>query len=130
MAILAREPAEVPAWRILVVEDEFLVAADIALMLEELGCHPVGPIGDLEAAIRAAHEEALDAALLDVNLHGRSAMPVADALAARDVPFVFCTGYGAQRLPRHADAPRLAKPFQTRELQRAILALAQRRRGG
>jgi hypothetical protein len=56
-------------------------------------------------------------------------MPVADALAARGIPFVFCTGYDAKGLPRHADAPRLAKPFQTRELQRAILALAQRRQG-
>jgi CheY-like chemotaxis protein len=129
MAVLPSKPAETPAWRILVVEDEFLVAADIALMLEELGCHPVGPIGELEAAIRAAREEPLDAALLDVNLHGQSAMPVADALAARDIPFAFCTGYGAQGLPRHGDAPRLAKPFQTRELQRAILALAQRRQG-
>jgi CheY-like chemotaxis protein len=130
MAKLPSEPAEAPAWRVLVVEDEFLVAADIALMLQELGCHPVGPIGDLDAAMQAARDEPLDAALLDVNLHGRSALPVADALAARDIPFVFCTGYGAQALPRHADAPRLAKPFQARELQRAILALAQRRQGG
>jgi DNA-binding response OmpR family regulator len=126
MAILPSEPAEARAWRVLVVEDEFLVAADIALMLQEIGCHPVGPIGDLDAAIRAAGEEPLDAALLDVNLHGRSAMPVADALAARDIPFVFCTGYDAQGLPRHGDAPKLAKPFQIRELQRAILALARR----
>jgi CheY-like chemotaxis protein len=128
MAMLPSEPSEALAWRVLVVEDEFLVAADIALMLEELGCHPIGPIGDLEAAVRAAADEPLDAALLDVNLHGRSAIPVADALAARGVPFVFCTGYDA-RLPRHGDAPRLAKPFQTRELRRAILALAQGRPG-
>jgi CheY-like chemotaxis protein len=128
MAMLPSE-AELLAWRILVVEDEFLVAADIALMLEELGCHPIGPIGDLETAVRAATDEPLDAALLDVNLHGRSAMPVADALAARGVPFVFCTGYDARGLPRHGDAPRLAKPFQIRELRRAILALAQGRPG-
>ena len=127
--MLPDEPAEGLAWRVLVVEDEFLVAADIALMLQELGCHPVGPIGHLEAAIRAAAEEPLDAALLDVNLHGQSALPVADALATRRIPFVFCTGYGAQTLPRHADAPRLAKPFQARELRGAILALA-RRQGG
>jgi CheY-like chemotaxis protein len=124
MAMSAGEPAEALVWRVLVVEDEFLVAADIALMLEELGCHPVGPIGDLEAAVRAAAEEPLDAALLDVNLHGRSAIPVADALAARGIPFVFCTGYDARGLPRHGDAPRLAKPFETRELKRVILALA------
>jgi CheY-like chemotaxis protein len=128
MAMLPSE-AEVLPWRVLVVEDEFLVAADIALMLEELGCHPIGPIGDLEAAVRAATDEPLDAALLDVDLHGRSAIPVADALAARGVPFVFCTGYDVRGLPRHGEAPRLAKPFQTRELRRAILALAQGRPG-
>jgi CheY-like chemotaxis protein len=106
---------------VLVVEDEFLVAMDIELMLGDLGCQVLGPIGDLPGALRAAQEEALDVALLDVNLAGEPVAPVAEALALRAVPFVFCTGYQADILPsRYPAAPTLMKPFQVADLRAAL----------
>ena len=114
-------PAELRGRRVLVVEDEFLVAMDIELMLGDLGCHVLGPIGDLPGALRAAQEEALDLALLDVNLAGEPVAPVAEALALRAVPFVFCTGYQADILPsRYPAAPTLMKPFQVADLRAAL----------
>jgi CheY-like chemotaxis protein len=115
------EAAELQGRRVLVVEDEFLVAMDIELMLGELGCQVLGPLGDLPGALRAAQEEAFDLALLDVNLAGEPVAPVAEALAARGVPFVFCTGYQADNLPsRYPAAPTLMKPFQVADLRAAL----------
>ena len=114
-------PAELQGRRVLVVEDEFLVAMDIELMLGDIGCQVLGPIGDLPGALRAAQEEALDLALLDVNLAGEPVTAVAEALAARAVPFVFCTGYLADDLPsRYPAAPTLMKPFQAADLRSAL----------
>lgn len=78
--------------RVLVVEDEVLVAMDIEATLEEAGCVVVGPAGTVEAALKLA-EEPLDCAILDVNLGGRSIQPVARALADRGVPHIYVTGY-------------------------------------
>ena len=115
---------ELQGLRVLVVEDEFLVSMDIALMLGELGCEVVGPLGNLDAALLAAREQALDLALLDINIGGQPVTPVADALAARAVPFVFCTGYQTACLPtRYPAAPTLTKPF---ERERRTQGLAQR----
>jgi DNA-binding response OmpR family regulator len=103
--------------RVLVVEDEFLVSMDIQQMLAQLGCEVVGPCGDLDSALREAKAQALDVALLDVNIRGQPVTPVADALAARAVPFVFCTGYRLDQLTgRYPGAPRLMKPFQIADL--------------
>jgi DNA-binding NarL/FixJ family response regulator len=114
-------PAELAGLRVLVVEDEFLVAIDLELMLRELGCEVVGPIGDLARAERAAAEEALDIALLDVNIGGQPVTTVADALVARGVPMVFCTGYQAENLPdRYPAAPTLMKPFQPLDIAAAL----------
>jgi CheY-like chemotaxis protein len=94
---------------------------DIELMLGDLGCQVLGPVGDLPGALRAAQEEALDVALLDVNLAGEPVAPVAEALALRAVPFVFCTGYQADELPsRYPAAPTLMKPFQVADLRAAL----------
>jgi DNA-binding LytR/AlgR family response regulator len=113
---------ELRGLRILVVEDEFLVALELEGMLRELGGEVIGPLGSLDQAVAAAREEALDAAVLDVNVGGRLVTPVADALAARAIPFVFYTGYDAASLPgRHAAAPILMKPCQTHELKNALL---------
>ena len=80
----------------LVVEDEFLIAMDLEAMLRDLACAVVGPIADLASALRAAREEMLDLALLDANLGGEPVTAVAEALVARGVPIVFCTGYQAR----------------------------------
>lgn len=93
--------AELGGRRILVVEDESLVAMLIETILEDLGGETVGPLASVEEALAFLGDgPALDAALLDVNLAGRQVFPVAEALAASGVPFVFSTGYGEGGLPR------------------------------
>ena len=80
--------------RILVVEDEMLIAVLIEEMLQGLGCQVVGPVSRLDAALRLAHEEPLDAAILDVRIRGGQVFPVAEELPARNIPFVLASGYG------------------------------------
>jgi DNA-binding response OmpR family regulator len=103
--------------RVLVVEDEYLVAALIEQMLESAGCIVMGPIPRVPEALDAVNDENYDAAVLDVNLAGVRINPVADALSKRDVPFMFVTGYGANALPReYAERPHIGKPFRMAEL--------------
>lgn len=107
--------------RVLVVEDEMMVAMLVEDFLEELGHQIVGPASDLDKALVMAKEEAIDFAVLDVNLNGRETYPVADILSERGVPFVFASGYGARGLAEQfRDFPSLAKPFQRDDLERAI----------
>src|ERR1700692_3817867 len=84
--------------RILVVEDEMIVAWLLEDMLADLGCAVVGPAVSINQALAMIDAEAIDAAVLDVNLNGQVSYPIADALAARGVPFVFSTGYAKDRL--------------------------------
>jgi CheY-like chemotaxis protein len=107
--------------RILLVEDEGLIAIMIEDLLEDLGCTLVGSVGSVGAALAwiEAGGEA-DAALLDVNLGGAPVFPVADALRARGVPFAFTTGYGDTQDPRFAGAVLLGKPIR---LERLVAAL-------
>jgi len=110
--------------RILLVEDELLIAMALEDVLRSEGCVIVGPVWHIEAALKAAREEAVDAAVLDVNLAGERVYPVAQALAERNVPFVFTTGYSHSELPaEHADRPSLAKPFKPAQLINALIAL-------
>lgn len=110
--------------RILVVEDESLVAMLIETILEDLGCTPVGPAASVDEGLTLARGDAvIDAALLDVNVAGRQVFPVAEALAARGVPFVFSTGYGEAGLPDEwRGRPTLQKPFTEDAVQTAIRA--------
>ena len=104
--------------RILVVEDNLLVADLICDFLERFGCTVVGPVARLRAALDLAASESLDGALLDVNLAGELSFPVATALGARNVPVVFLTGYDDPAIfPREFQSmPRLAKPFHYKDL--------------
>ena len=99
--------------RILVVEDELLVAMMIEEMLQTLGCEIVGPAASVEDALAAVEEQHFDAALLDANLRGRDSSPIAEALRERKIPFLLATGYGVSYLSGTAldAAPRLRKPF-------------------
>ena len=109
--------------RLLVVEDEAMVAMLVEDMLEDLGCVVVAVAGNVAAAIAIAgqHDAVFDGALLDVNLGGEMVFPVADALARRGVPFVFATGYGRAGIEeRFLDAPVICKPFGFESLRIAL----------
>lgn len=117
--------------RVLVVEDEVFIALEIEDRLRRLGCAVVGPVGRLERALELARGEALDGALLDVNVKGGFVYPVAAELRAREVPVVFSTGYAPEALPAaFRDLPVLRKPFGAGQLEAAALAAFAGRRGG
>ena len=110
--------------RVLMVEDEMIVAWLLEDMLTDLGCAVIGPAGNVNQARAIIKAEAIDAAVLDVNLNGQLSYPVADALAERGVPFVFSTGYDKDRLlDRHRTFPILQKPFHRSELSDALTKL-------
>jgi CheY-like chemotaxis protein len=107
--------------RILLVEDEMLVAVLIEDLLEDLGCTTLGPFGTLKAALEAAETEIFDLAVLDVNLGGERAYGVAELLSHRNIPFLFLSGYGQSAMP--ADRPDwkvCSKPFRREELASAL----------
>jgi two-component sensor histidine kinase/CheY-like chemotaxis protein len=110
--------------RVLVVEDEALVAMETVAELEQLGAEVVGPAATLEEGLRLAkrRRSPLDAAVLDVNLGGQPVGPLADLLARRGVPILFATGYGEAPAGHHS-APVLAKPFLRSDLTKALLRL-------
>ncbi len=111
--------------RILIVEDEMLVAMNIEDMLIDLGHEVAGLASRLEPALALAREGDFDAAMLDVNLAGEQSFPVADLLRERGVPYLFATGYGVQGIAEpHRGATVLQKPFRARDLEEALGALA------
>ena len=107
--------------RILVVEDEAMVSMMLEDMLADLGCRVVGPAASLNSGLKLAQDAEVDAAVLDVNLAGEKAFPIADVLAARGVPFVYATGYGRAGL-REDDLSRpvVQKPYSLQELARNL----------
>ena len=108
--------------RVLVVEDEFLIAEDLTFQLQELGAEVLGPAATVEQALAILHSRiAVDGATLDVNLGQEKSFPVAEALIERHVPFVILTGYDAHALPDHLrDIPRATKPFEPGRLVRSL----------
>jgi CheY-like chemotaxis protein len=118
------EPVAVAGGRVLVVEDEPVLALDIAGSLAEAGMVVVGPAGTVEEAARLIEAGRLDAALVDGNLNGHPSDEIAAALTRRNVPFAFVTGYGRGSLPpAFRGAPLVAKPFNTRDLVEAARQL-------
>lgn len=112
--------------RVLLVEDEMLIAMDVADMLEELGFSVVGPALRLNKALRIAAEECFDLAVLDVNLAGERSFEVADVLRKRGIPFIFVTGYGvAGVIDDYREAVVLQKPIEIFQLGEAMAALKQ-----
>jgi CheY-like chemotaxis protein len=107
--------------RVLLVEDETVVALMVEDMLEDLGCLLAGSVASLDKALEAAASLEADVALLDVNLGGQEIFPVAERLQARGIPAVFATGYGSAGLPeRWRDSAVLAKPFVIEDLRAAL----------
>jgi CRP-like cAMP-binding protein/CheY-like chemotaxis protein len=110
--------------RILVVEDEYVMAEDIRTNLERAGAAVLGPAPTVREALRLLTSQAhVDGAVLDVNLAGEMVYPVADRLRQRGVPFLFATGYDQRTLPsQYASVPYRAKPLDIRELVRTLAA--------
>ena len=109
--------------RVLIVEDEIVVALFLEDLLAEFGYEVAGIVSHLDDAMARACD--YDIALLDVHLNGRNVFDFADRLAARGTPFVFATGYGARGIPdRHCARPVLQKPFRPDDLKRALEEVA------
>lgn len=107
--------------RVLVVEDEMLIATLIEDMLIDFGHEVVGPAMRLRRALEIAREETFDLAILDVNLANEQSFPVANLLLERNIPFIFVTGYGAEGLDgKFEGAMVLQKPIDPHQLDYAI----------
>lgn len=108
--------------RVLLVEDEFVIALDFQIMLYRFGCEVLGPVGSVAEALVILRHERPDAAVLDVNLRDGLVVPVAERLTGMGVPFVLVTARDTRRLahPLLAGAPSLAKPVEERDLQVGI----------
>jgi len=110
--------------RVLVVEDEMLIGMLLEDMLTDLGHEVAAILPRLKEAMAAVDRETYDLAILDVHLHGESAFPVAEALIAKGIPFVFATGYGERGLPEnYRGRPVLQKPFAKDDLERVLQKL-------
>jgi CheY-like chemotaxis protein len=115
--------ADLKGLRALVVEDEGVVALMIEDMLLDLGCEIAASAADLDKGCKLAQSADIDFALLDLNLNGSSALPIAHILRERRIPFVFSTGYGAGGVsPEFASQQIVAKPFVLADLQSRISA--------
>ncbi len=114
--------------RVLVVEDEAIIAIMLEEMLVQLGAEVIGPAPSLVAGLALARMETIDAAVLDVNLRSDRIDPVADLLRCRRIPFVFTTGYGASAAGAGGHEPVIEKPY-TREKLESALATVLRNEG-
>jgi DNA-binding NtrC family response regulator len=112
--------AELSAMRILVVEDEILVAMSLADLLADSGFAAAGPVSSVEQGMQLVEQEAIDGAILDINLRGEMVFPLADALAERSIPFVYVTGYGKLLRACNHGRPVLQKPYNNQQLLKII----------
>lgn len=108
--------------RVLIVEDELLVALSLEDTLRALGCEVIGPVATLSEALRLAGEVEADVAILDVNLRGEQVFPAAEILASRAIPLIFCSGFvGAAPLPPcFGEALQVPKPYTDRVIAGAL----------
>jgi DNA-binding NtrC family response regulator len=108
--------------RVMIVEDEFLVAMELESELTEQGCVVIGPAGRAAPAMALLEEQTPDAVLLDLNLDGETPTALAEALVRRRVPFIVVTGYGSRHQAPEImrNAPRLEKPVRQPELVAAL----------
>jgi len=119
----ASGPISLKGYKVLIVEDAVLLALELETGLSDAGAEIVGPAYELEEAM-ALLDRPIDAAVLDANLNGHSVIPVAEALAARGVPFVFATGYGETAgAPGGFDAPVIRKPYDVTQVAAAVAEL-------
>lgn len=108
--------------RVMIVEDEAIIAMSAEDMIEEMGGVVAGTAICLRDALALVEELAFDVALLDINLNGETSFAIADRLVELDRPFIFATGYGEAILPPlHARAPIIAKPYRAEGLAAALV---------
>ena len=109
--------------RILVVEDQFIIALELERVLKQAGCVVIGPVARLKKAIELARLEVMDFAILDVNLFGEKVFPVADILETRGIPFLLTTGYGEAAVPENRQGWRvIGKPYDSDKVRDLIIA--------
>jgi CheY-like chemotaxis protein len=122
---MAKEADALSELKILVVEDNFLIAESIRDVFEERGCKVLGPVANVRNALAVLGQHSLNGAILDINLNGEYSFPIAQALSERGIPFFFLTGYDdVGIIPSDLrDVQRISKPFDAATLARvAILA--------
>lgn len=113
-----------PGKRVLLAEDEALVAMMMVDLLADLGLRVLGPFTRVGDAVAAASDHDVDLAVLDISLHGEFVYPVADSLAERGVPFIFVTGYGPDSVAKRFEhVPVVQKPIQVTDLRSALVAV-------
>lgn len=116
-----RDMDRLDGYRILVAEDEPLVAMLLEDVLQDAGATILGPVGTVAEALVLAATQRPDVAVLDLNLSGETCLAIADALVAAGVPFLLATGYGGENpLPRHAGVQVLQKPYEPAALIAAL----------
>jgi len=114
---------------VFLVEDELIIRMMIADMLQELGHRVAAESDRVDDAIELVQKTYFDLAILNLNLHGKPVLPVAEAVKARNRPIIFATGYNASMLPAEfSDRPALQKPFQIETLGKLIEATLKSRR--
>ena len=125
MAASAHQRAPLAGRRIFIVEDEYFLADDIGRTLRALGAEIAGPVGHVDDALEILHDGGvLDAAVLDVNIRDEMIYPIARELKARNVPFVFTTGYDKTTLgAEFHDVPLLEKPFDLPTMAQKLAGL-------
>jgi DNA-binding response OmpR family regulator len=117
--------------KILVVEDNYLLAEVVCDFVADCGMQPIGPATGLDRGLVYARQAPLDGAILDINLDGRLSFPICGVLMQRGIPFCFLTAYGDLSLvpQQFRAAPLVSKPFETEEMRGAIKAMLNGRSG-
>jgi DNA-binding response OmpR family regulator len=116
--------AQASPLRVLVLEDEWLIAEQIEAALNDAGFDIVGPVGRIEEAMALLSGDGIDAAVLDINVHGQRTFRVAERLAARSTPFVFLSGYSEVELPSSfSERPLMQKPIDPVALGHCVISL-------
>lgn len=117
------QPAALLGCRILVAEDEYMVARETVEVLVEAGAEPLGPVPSVAdaLALMARTEGRINAGLLDVSLRDDKVWPLVDVLLAQNIPVILATGYDTSAIPQaYAGLPRCEKPVERRHLLRTL----------
>lgn len=115
--------------RVLIVEDEYFIADDLNQFLTAAGATVIGPVARMDQALDQVRRDVFELAVLDINLRGEMAYPIADELKQQNIPFVFATGYEGHTIPkRFANVERWEKPFTMKDFVERIVSLCPKSR--